>query len=69
MTPDDTLTDTNGGHVTIRELHGHLDKLGVRVRRVEIGVAVLIASAASPRLGGPTLSDVTTALIGALPFA
>ena len=40
-----------------------IDKIGSRLTRLEIALAVLIAVTASPKLGGPSLPQFTTSVL------
>ena len=42
------------------------EKFDARLRRVEYAVIALVVTTASPKLGGPSLSHVTTAIVNTL---
>lgn len=52
--------------VTTRELYHELEKVGARVGRVEKALIVIAILTASPKLGGPTVPQVVTAVLGVL---
>lgn len=52
--------------VSWRDLGTKLDSVDARIRRVEIGVAVLAVAVAIPKVGGPTIPEAVHALASLL---
>lgn len=57
------MSQDRDNHPTFAYLHERLDKITARIGRLEVLMGCLIVAVGSPKIGGPTPSDLVSVVI------